>query len=294
MIAIAAQHDFPVLILGETGTGKEIVAHAIHECSNRKDHPFISINCSAIPTELFESEIFGFLKDSHSHASRDKKGLWEVADGGTLFLDEIGDLALNHQVKILRSLDSGEILPVGGIKPVKVDARIIAATNKNIDMMAIDNSPGFREDLYYRISTFIIRTPSLSSHPEDIPELAQKTWIELSKNKLSPAVLNRLRYMNWPGNVRLLKHFLRRLYAFFGGENITEEHIEVLHQQDLEGLLKFNRDPKDTLPLNDKDFEKVVMKMEYLLKAALYCEDERQRKDMLARVRESLENILQQ
>jgi transcriptional regulator with PAS, ATPase and Fis domain len=293
MIAVAARNDFPVLVLGETGTGKEVVARNIHECSERSNKPFISINCGAIPTELFESELFGYKKGGHNMAFKDKKGLWELADKGTLFLDEIGDLSLNHQVKVLKAIEDGKILPVGGTIPVKVDARIIAATNKNIEIFATGKSEKFREDLYYRISTFVIRTPSLSTHTEDIPELAAKIWNDFSSTKLSNQVLNQLRYINWPGNVRSLKHFMQRLFAFFGKETITEEHIHVLQQQEMENFLRSPQDPDNKRkPVGDKEFGKAIMKIEFLLKASLYCEDEQNRRELLEKVRESLAGIL--
>jgi transcriptional regulator with GAF, ATPase, and Fis domain len=293
MIGVASQNDFPVLILGETGTGKEVVARNIHECSDRCRNPFISINCGAIPSELFESELFGFKKGSHSLAHYDKKGLWELADNGTLFLDEIGDLAPNHQTKILKALEDNQIIPVGGLKPVKVNVRIIAATNKNIEILANEKSNGFREDLYYRISTFIIRTPSLSSHSEDIPELAGKMWEELCSRKLSAGVLNQLRYLNWPGNVRSLKHFLQRLYALFGTVPITEEHVHVLHHQDIENYLKSPLDSANNRKHpGNKDFEKSIMKVEYLLKASLYTEDVEKRRELLENVKESLGDMM--
>jgi transcriptional regulator with GAF, ATPase, and Fis domain len=293
MIAVASQNDFPVLILGETGTGKEVVARNIHECSDRGKNPFISINCGAIPSELFESELFGYKKDSHSLAKNDKKGLWELADNSTLFLDEIGDLAPNHQTKILKALEDGEILPVGGIKPVKLNVRIIAATNKNIEVLSNEKSGGFRDDLYYRISTFIIRTPTLSSHSEDIPELAGKMWENICNKKLSDGVLNQLRYMNWPGNVRSLKHFLQRLYALFGADQITEEHVQVLQHQDLEYLLRSPQDPGNSRRLSgEKDYEKAIMKIEYLLKASIYTEDDSKKRELLGNVRDCLEELL--
>jgi len=292
MIASASRNDFPVLILGETGTGKEVVARNIHECSDRSNYPFISINCGAIPSELFESELFGYKKGSHSSAYNDKKGLWELADKSTLFLDEIGDLSLNHQVKILKALDDKEIIPVGGLKKIKVDVRIIAATNKNIEVLANEKRNEFRDDLYYRISTFIIRTPPLSSHTEDIPELAGKIWEEICNKKLSSGVLNQLRYMNWPGNVRSLKHFLQRLYALFGSGPITEEHVQVLQHQDIENYLKSPHDSGNKRKLSgDKDFEKAIMKIEYLLKASLYTEDEEKRRELLEDVQDYLKDM---
>jgi transcriptional regulator with GAF, ATPase, and Fis domain len=292
MIGVASQNDFPVLILGETGTGKEVVARNIHECSDRCRNPFISINCGAIPSELFESELFGFKKGSHSTAHYDKKGLWELANNSTLFLDEIGDLAPNHQSKILKALEDNQIIPVGGLKPVKVNVRIIAATNKNIETLASEKSNSFREDLYYRISTFIIHTPSLINHTEDIPELAAKIWEGICGKKLSAGVLNQLRYMNWPGNVRSLKHFLQRLYALFATGPITEAHIQVLQHQDLDNYLKSAMDSRNSgKVLGERDFEKAIMKIEYLLKASLYTENEEKRKELLENVKECLGEI---
>jgi transcriptional regulator with PAS, ATPase and Fis domain len=294
MIAVASGNDFPVLILGETGTGKEVVARTVHECSSRNDHPFISINCGAIPSELFESELFGYKKGSHSSAFSDKKGLWELADNSTLFLDEIGDLAPNHQTKILKAIEDNEILPVGGTKPVKVNARIVAATNKNIETLAMEKSGGFRDDLYYRISTFIIRTPALSSHAEDIPELAGKIWDNMCKSRLSPGVLDQLRYMNWPGNVRSLKHFLQRLYALFGTGPITEEHVLALQHQDMESYLKSSHDRgKSKKTVDEKDFEKAIIKIEYLLKASLYTEDQDKRNKLLEDAKECLGEMME-
>jgi transcriptional regulator with GAF, ATPase, and Fis domain len=281
---------FPVLILGETGTGKEVVARNIHECSNRSSNPFISINCGAIAKDLFESEFFGYKKGAFTGAIIDKKGAWEMAHRGTLFLDEIGDLELHNQVKILKALDNGEILPVGGLKTVKVDVRIIAATNKNIEAFATGKKSEFRDDLYHRISTFIIHTPPLSSHPEDIPELAGNFWDSMSKKKLSTDVLDHLRYMNWLGNVRSLKHFLQRLYAMFRKDTITVGHIQVLQRQDMESFL--NSPQNNRKPVSDKEYEKAIMKIEYLLKASLYCEDEDKRRELLENVKESLGEMM--
>jgi transcriptional regulator with GAF, ATPase, and Fis domain len=241
---------------------------------------------------LFESELFGYKKGSHSSAYSDKKGLWELANNSTLFLDEIGDLSLNHQVKILKALDDEEILPVGSLKKVKVNVRIIAATNKNLEVLANDKRNEFRDDLYYRISTFLIRTPPLRSHIEDIPELAGKIWEDICHKKLSAGVLNQLRYMNWPGNVRSLKHFLQRLYALFGLDTITEEHVQVLQHQDIENYLKSPQDSQNRKKeTGDKDFEKAIMKIDYLLKASLYCEDDNKRRELLEDVQNYLKDL---
>ncbi len=293
MITIAAQKDFPVLILGESGTGKEVTARAVHEYSSRSGKPFITINCSAISPELLESELFGYKRGAFTGARSDKKGLWEMAGKGTLFLDEIGDLLPGHQAKILRAIDNNEIQPVGGTAAVKVYARIIAATNKNIESRPGKGKSEFREDLYYRISTFIIRTPPLSSHPEDIPELAGRFWSLLGNKRLTGSVLDQLKYMNWPGNVRSLKYFLERLHAMFGDEQITVEHIKVLQNQDLENFLKTVADQKRLTAHDDeKTYEKAVTKIEYLLKASVVTEDPEKRRELLENAKESIEEIM--
>ncbi|MGH7461906.1 MAG: sigma 54-interacting transcriptional regulator, partial [Longimicrobiales bacterium] len=170
----ASENEKPVLILGDSGTGKEVVARLIHDLGARRTATFMAVNCGAIPRDLFESMLFGYVKGAHSTAFFDKDGLWRVADNGTLFLDEIADLALDHQVKILRVLDQGEILPVGAREPIAVNARILAATNK--DLFAMVKAGQFREDLYYRLRAMLIRTPSLRSHPNDIPALVGALW----------------------------------------------------------------------------------------------------------------------
>lgn len=160
-----------MLILGDTGTGKELVARAIHDHSARRAKRFMLVNCGAIPYDLLESELFGHVKGAFTDATYDKPGLWELADKGTLFLDEIGDLHPNHQVKILRALEDKKIRPIGGTKEIEVDARIIAATNR--DLFSMVQARQFREDLYYRLCPFPIYTPTLPDHPEDIPTITQ-------------------------------------------------------------------------------------------------------------------------
>lgn len=287
-IATASDYDFSVLILGETGTGKEVVARNIHECSNRSSKPFISINCSAISSELFESEIFGHVKGAFTGAISDKDGLWKLANEGTLFLDEIGDLSLDHQVKILRALQEKKIRPVGATDDIDVDARIIAATNKNIEASATNSKYEFREDLYYRISTFVIYTPPLRNHPEDIPLLAENFWNKKYKKKIPQEVLNQLKSIEWKGNVRMLEHFLERLHAFFGKGDITGEKVQVLQKHEKE---TFKNSHDSQKPFDEKDFEKSISKIESLLKISLYCHDEISRKKILEEAKESLENI---
>lgn len=231
LIVRAAEKREPVMILGDTGTGKEVVARLIHALGPRSGATFMAVNCGAIPRELFESELFGYERGAHNTAFASKTGLWRVADRGTLFLDEVGDLTSDHQVKILRALDSGEIHPVGATKPIHVDARILVATNR--DLFAMVRAGQFREDLYYRLREFMIRTPSLRSHPQDIPALAQMLWSSITRDssrELSVEVLNALKARSWPGNVRELRATLSSVANLFGTKGIRSEHLRAAQQ----------------------------------------------------------------
>lgn len=216
LIMLAAQSNATVMILGDTGTGKEIVAKQIHSNSARKDKPFVPINCSAIPTELLESELFGSLKGAWTGANTTKLGLWEAADGGTLFLDEIGELPLSQQSKLLRVLQEKKIRKVGDNKEIEVDVRIICATNR--DLFGGVQAGTFRDDLYFRLREFVIFTYPLHDQREDIPILARAFWRESASNDqadLSEEILNELQAYPWPGNVRELKLVLTSLYVYF-------------------------------------------------------------------------------
>lgn len=229
LILRAANSDDPVLITGDTGTGKELVAREIHRNSNRAERSFMPVNCGAIPGELFESELFGHLKGAFTNATCDKKGLWEIAGDGTLFLDEIADLRLDHQVKILRALEERKIKPIGGTQEIEVNAHVISATNRDLFSMIKDG--GFREDLYYRLRGFLIRTPALRNHPEDIPLLAQTLWKRITsnnKNTLPQEIINELQSFRWPGNARELKMVLSTLRSLFGTENLGVEHLQAV------------------------------------------------------------------
>jgi transcriptional regulator with PAS, ATPase and Fis domain len=215
-----------VLIQGENGTGKELIAKAIHYDSPRKDKIFVVQNCSAFNDNLLESELFGHVKGSFTGAVKDKKGLFEIANGGTFFLDEIGDMTLSMQVKILRVLQEGTFMPVGGTELRKVDVRIIAATNRNIKEMIAKGE--FREDLYYRINVINIVVPPLRDRREDIPLLAEY-FIEknhketgLPKKKLSKKLLAKLMEYDWPGNIRELENEVERLIVLAGDDPIIE------------------------------------------------------------------------
>ena len=217
-----APTDSTVMIAGESGTGKELIAAAIYEHSVRRDKPFITINCVAIPEGLLESELFGHEKGSFTGAIAQKKGKFELAAGGTIFLDEIGDMPMATQSKLLRVLQERVFERVGGTKPVGVDVRFIAATNKNLSEMV--RAGTFREDLYYRINVFSIRLPALRERREDIPALVEHFLERAGRtSRVSPDAMQLLLAHSWPGNVRELQNVIERAVV------IAEEDIEPVH-----------------------------------------------------------------
>jgi DNA-binding NtrC family response regulator len=234
LVVRAARRDEPVLVLGDTGTGKEVVARLIHEHGPRRRYPFTAVNCGAIPSELLESELFGQEPGSHSTATVRTLGLWRAAGQGTLFLDEIADLAPSHQVKILRALEVRHIRPVGGTREIRVRARVVAATNR--DLYAMVRAGRFREDLYYRLRAFLIRTLPLREHPEDIPPLAAFFWRRITRDpdrRLPDEALAELSRLRWPGNARELRMVLSSLHSLFGDREIGVEHLRAV--MDYEG-----------------------------------------------------------
>lgn len=236
MASRAAQSDVTVLIHGETGTGKELVARGIHCGSNRKGRPFVTINCGAIPKDLLESELFGHIKGAFTGAATHRKGKIESAEGGTLFLDEIGELPLELQVKLLRLIQEHEIEKVGETGRTKVDVRIIAATHRNLLAMVADGS--FREDLYYRLNVVPIELPPLRERAEDIPELLEH-FFEIARDKqgrpnlrLPIALLPYFSGYRWPGNIRELENVIERLVVLASGDEIRLDDLpEALRKQ---------------------------------------------------------------
>ncbi|MDG2396589.1 MAG: sigma-54 dependent transcriptional regulator [Flavobacteriaceae bacterium] len=217
-----------VLITGANGTGKELVANQIHQKSQVCDGPFIEVNCAAIPNDLIESELFGHVKGSFTSAIKDKKGKFELADNGTLFLDEIGDLSLNAQAKVLRALQENKINRVGSDKSIKINVRILAATNKNL--IKEISKDRFREDLYHRIAVIVIEIPSLSERIEDMEELCEYFINLIAKDqgvlpkKISDSALNKLKKIKWKGNIRELRNVIERL-MILGDDPISLKNI---------------------------------------------------------------------
>ena len=223
MIAQVAPFDSTVMVTGESGTGKEVAARAIHDQSQRRDHPFVAVNCGAIPAELLESELFGHEKGAFTGAITARKGRFEMADGGTLFLDEIGDMALSMQVKILRVLQERTFERVGGTRTQRCDVRIIAATHRNLEEAIIKGS--FREDLYYRLNVFPIEMPPLRERLEDLPLLMDDLTKAMERNghgqaRLLPDAVHALRSYHWPGNVRELSNLFERLAVLHPGREV--------------------------------------------------------------------------
>lgn len=228
MIETVAQVQSTVLLMGESGTGKELVARAIHDLSPRAERPFISINCGAFTETLLESELFGYVKGSFTGANANRKGLFEAANKGTIFLDEIGEMSTAMQVKLLRVLQERRVRPVGAHDEMPIDARVIAATNRDLKQMADDGT--FREDLYYRISVIPINLPPLRERPEDIPELVNhfvnKFSIQSGRNlSISPKAMQLLENYMWHGNVRELEHTIERAVALERGDEIQPERL---------------------------------------------------------------------
>jgi len=225
----AAQVDSTVLILGETGTGKELVAQALHHNSPRKKGAFVAVNCAAVPATLVESELFGHVRGAFTGATDRRVGRFEQADGGTLFIDEIGDFELGLQAKLLRVLETLTLTPVGGYEDKKVNVRVLAATSRDIEQMVQEGK--FREDLFYRLNVVPIQLPSLRERTDDIPLLTEHFLREISEQKRTPprkidaSVMRRFMSYRWPGNVRELRHTLEQMMVLADGDMLTEKDL---------------------------------------------------------------------
>ncbi|MDX1829139.1 MAG: sigma-54 dependent transcriptional regulator [Lutibacter sp.] len=230
IIEKVAPTDARVLITGENGTGKELVAHWLHEKSERTKAPMVEVNCAAIPSELIESELFGHIKGSFTGANKDRAGKFEAANGGTIFLDEIGDMSLSAQAKVLRALQENKISRVGSDKDIKVNVRVIAATNKNLKE-EIEKGK-FREDLYHRLAVILINVPSLNERREDIPLLVNFFANQIANEQgntvklFSEKALKLLQNYDWTGNIRELRNVVERL-IILGGKEVTEKDVEL-------------------------------------------------------------------
>lgn len=230
MIDKVAPTEARVLITGDNGTGKELVAHALHEKSERAEAPMIEVNCAAIPSELIESELFGHIKGSFTSAVKDRAGKFEAANHGTIFLDEIGDMSLSAQAKVLRALQEHKISRVGSDKDISIDVRVIAATNKDLKKEIAEGR--FREDLYHRLAVILIKVPSLNERKDDIPLLVEHFCNRISQEqgiapkKFSEKAIAMLQEQDWTGNIRELRNVVERL-IILGGKEISEEDVRL-------------------------------------------------------------------
>lgn len=229
MLPKVSQSDCTVLILGETGTGKELVAKAIHDLSPRKDNPFVTINCSALPDTLLESELFGYKAGAFTHATKNKPGQFTIADKGTILLDEIGDTSPSFQAKLLRVLEEKMLLPLGAVKKEKINTRVIAATNKNLTKMVDEGR--FRRDLFYRINVVQLKLPPLRQRMEDIPLLVDHFIASLNKicgksvSGIDQTALGILMAHDYPGNIRELENIIEHVFVLCSSGNITPKHL---------------------------------------------------------------------
>lgn len=230
IIEKVAPTDARVLITGSNGTGKELVAHWVHQKSQRSSAPFIEVNCAAIPSELIESELFGHVKGAFTSAVKDRAGKFEAANKGTIFLDEIGDMSLSAQAKVLRALQENKISRVGSDKDIKVDVRVLAATNKDLKKEIAEGK--FREDLYHRLAVILIKVPSLNDRREDIPLLIEHFSEKIAdeqgsiKKSFAPKAIELLKSYDWTGNVRELRNVVERL-IILGGKEVSEDDVKL-------------------------------------------------------------------
>jgi PAS domain S-box-containing protein len=266
IVARVASFDVSVLITGESGVGKEVIANALHQQSQRSKGPLIKVNCGAIPETLLESELFGYNYGAFTGARKQgKPGMFELANEGTLFLDEVGDIPYNLQGKLLRALQDHEIMRIGSVKPTSVDVRIIAATNKNLEEMVKKGT--FRDDLYYRLNVVSIDIPPLRERKEDIPMFVLHFLEKMNKKhqynkRISPEVIDILMLYSWPGNVRELENVVERMIIMTEGDEITIKHLPI--------QIKSQIVPEAVSVIGDSSFKKTIEQTEkQLLKQAL-------------------------
>ena len=230
MIEKVAPTEARVLITGPNGTGKELVAHWLHQKSDRSKGPMIEVNCAAIPSELIESELFGHVKGAFTSANKDRAGKFEAANGGTIFLDEVGDMSLSAQAKVLRALQENKVQRVGSDKDIKVDVRVLAATNKDLKKEISEGN--FREDLYHRLAVILVKVPALNDRRDDIPILVEYFTEKIAnehgtaQKKFSDNALKKLKQYDWTGNIRELRNVVERL-IILGGAEVSEEDVKL-------------------------------------------------------------------
>jgi len=289
MITRVAPAKTNILIIGESGTGKELVARALHELSPVKDGPFIAVNCGAIPESLIESELFGHKKGSFTGAIADKPGLFEVADGGTLFLDEVGELPLTMQVKLLRALQDRAIRRVGGNETIKIEVRIVAATNKNLEEGVKKGT--FREDLYYRLNVILLETPPLRERVGDIEELARVFFDRFNEKQkrglqgFTPDALEVLLTHRWPGNIRELENVIERVVTLESGKAIQ---VSTLPPELVHAVRKAQGVPRELVlranfMMGPVDLEKVLNEVRafYHREALIYAKNDEKAAEVL-------------
>ncbi len=268
MIASVAPSEASVLVLGESGTGKELVARALHEGSSRAARRLVTVNCAALAENLLESELFGHEKGAFTGAQRQRDGLFVQADGGTLFMDEIGEMPLALQAKLLRALQQGEVQRLGSDRPVRVDVRIVAATNR--DLEAEVRAGRFREDLFYRLNVIALSVPALRERPEDIPLLARHFLGRFAQRNrksirgFTPRAMDLLLRHDWPGNVRELENAVERGVILAPGETITEEDLPAVLRADADhgGFSGKNQDAPGGMSLEDAEREAIARTLE--------------------------------
>ena len=271
MIDKVANTDSTILIVGESGTGKELVAREVHYRSGRNHGPFVSINCGAIPRDLLESNLFGHVKGSFTGAHKDQAGLFTVAEGGSFFLDEVGEMPMATQVKLLRALQEREIIPVGGTQPIKIDCRLIAATNADLDREVAEGR--FRADLYYRLNVIPLKLPPLRQRRDDIPVLVdhflKKMAPQAGIKTITKEALETLARYDWPGNVRELENAIERSVILD-----EEGSIDV---QDLPEKVRFGSTPRGSLIIESPTLSLEELEKEYILKVLDYTQWQKKR-----------------